>query len=87
MKAIIEFRKKNLDILQSLDMPVGAGLQSSRNINTEVLGDGDIKRIDEISQKSPAEVTVVMKEMEDTAGRSGYYDEVDLKRMTILNCN
>lgn len=56
----------------------GPTIPSNVEVDVEVEGDGDgsgsAVRVRE--EQEGGSVTVVMKEMEDTAGRSSYYDQV-----------
>ena len=71
MKAIVEFRKNNFPLLRYLGMPSEL---SALDSETMVSGDSEVRSDQQI--QVAGRVKVVMKEMEDTAGRSSYYDEV-----------
>jgi len=84
MKAIIEFRKRNLPLLQALGMPSG-GAREVDSIAVDALVNGDSMISMEEHKLEGSSVKVLMKEKEDTAGRSSYYDEYGVIRDVFQN--
>ena len=84
MQAIINFRKLNSNLLDSLGFPSARGVDElSSAVQAESLATGDDIILRDYLDEKHASVSVVMKEMDDTAGRSRYYDQVSFYLLLI----
>jgi glucose-6-phosphate 1-dehydrogenase len=88
MRAIIDFRRSNMDLLSALNFPsLRSDLPQSLRNNEEGQQEEESCKVTSSSTSNPSAplVEVVMKEKEHTGGRTVYYDQFGIIRDVMQN--